>query len=447
MRAVVVGGGIGGLSCAIGLMDCGFDVSLFDKNNKLGGVARTLHNTDYICDTGLHYFFEHYTECMSLLKKCNADKEIFWIEDRMLFMRADSKKGMYSHLPLPGALRGASAIARFNLLNFSDRLKLLGLFAKMAFLKDEQLSEMDNKTLEEWVLENGGNAEIISNYFDPISRSLTFMGASEISAQTIIVWFNGIRKQNKIRFGIAVSGLSESVIEPLKNYLLSRGCKIYTGCEIKSITINDGKVHGVNFKDSFEQRFIDADVVVLAVSPAQVNKILRNSPTAGKQSLIQMDEGTPVIVVNLLLSSNLTDEKIVMFGVNTCFNIFMEITNVSRNYSENHSLVTLIMNSTEDQLHMSEGEIQSIVLNDLESSLGYSIREKIADCEIFRLNDVVTKQVPGHSRSRVDNKTDIEGLYLSGDYTAGIQPSGMNASVHSANTCVLKIKNDFRVVA
>lgn len=446
MRAVVVGGGIGGLSCAIGLVDSGFEVTLVERNNELGGAARTLHNTNYICDTGLHYFFEHYEECIRLLKKCNAYRDIVWIEDRMLFMRADGKRGMYSHLPLPGVLRGASAILRFDLLSLSDRFRLLGLFAKMALLKDEELSELDSKTLKEWVLENGGNTEIISNYFDPISRALTFLGASEISAQTVIVWFNGIRKKNKIKFGIPVSGLSRSVIQPLRDYLLSRGAKILTGCEVRSIEVSGGKVHGISFKNGSGQRSIGADTVVLAISPLQAGKLLGEDHGLDKH-LAQIGEGTPVIVVNLLLSSSLVGEKVVMFGVNTCFNIFMEITNISRNYSSDRSLVTLILNSTEEQLRLGEKELQRLVLDDLESVMGYPVSEELVDCEIFRLNDVVTKQVPGHSGLRLGNGTGIKGLYLSGDYTAGIQPSGMNASIHSASNCVLKIKNDSGVRA
>ena len=444
MKAVVGGGGIGGLSCAIGLAENGFDVSLIEKNNALGGVARTLHNTDHICDTGLHYFFEHYSECMHLLKKCNSYQEICWVEDSMLFMRADGRKGMYSHLPLPGVLRGASAILRFDLLSLKNRFKLLGLFAKISLLNDKQLAELDSKTLQEWVLENGGNADILSNYFDPISRALTFLGASEISAQTIIVWFNGIRKQNRIRFGIPVSGLSKSVIEPLKNYFLSKGGKILTECDITGLNIKDEKVHGVSYKNGSGQYLIDTDIVVLAVSPHRLLKILGDN-TIPNDHFKQIGEGTPVIAVNLILSSALMNEKIVMFGVNTCFNIFMEITNVSGNYAKNNSLITLILNSTEEQLCLNEKEIRDLVLNDFESALGYSIKEKLVSFEVFRLDDVVTKQVPGHSKLRVNNETCIKGLYLSGDYTAGIQPSGMNASIHSANKCVSRIKNDYGV--
>lgn len=446
MKAVVVGGGIGGLSCAIGLVDSGFEVSLVERNSELGGAARTLHNTDYICDTGLHYFFEHYEDCIRLLEKCGAYRNIAWIEDRMLFVRSDGKRGMYAHLPLPGVLRGASAILRFDLLSLGDRLTLLCLFAKMAFLDDEDIAALDDKTIEQWVIENGGNARIISNYFDPISRALTFLGASEISARTIIVWFNGIRKKNKIKFGIPVSGLSRSVIEPLRDYLLSRGVKILTGCEVKSLEISGGKVHGISFRNGSGQNSIDADIVVLAVTPHQAGKLLGNERGPGRH-LAGIGEGTPVIIVNLLFSSSLTGEKVVMFGVNTCFNIFMEITGISKDYAGERSLVTLIMNSTEEQLRLSEKELRGLVLDDLESAMGQSVREKLTGCEIFRLNDVVTRQVPGHSRLRLDNVTGIRGLYLSGDYTAGIQPSGMNASIHSAGKCVMKIRNDFGVRA
>jgi heterodisulfide reductase subunit A-like polyferredoxin len=58
-RALVIGGGVAGMNAALGVAGQGFDVTLIEKDDELGGFARRLHHTiegeqigDYIKDLG-----------------------------------------------------------------------------------------------------------------------------------------------------------------------------------------------------------------------------------------------------------------------------------------------------------------------------------------------------------------------------------------------------------
>jgi heterodisulfide reductase subunit A len=44
-NALVVGGGIGGMSAALAIADHGFEVNLVEKEDELGGNVRALHRT------------------------------------------------------------------------------------------------------------------------------------------------------------------------------------------------------------------------------------------------------------------------------------------------------------------------------------------------------------------------------------------------------------------
>ena len=44
-RALVIGGGIAGMTAALGVADQGFEVILIEKNPQLGGLARELTDT------------------------------------------------------------------------------------------------------------------------------------------------------------------------------------------------------------------------------------------------------------------------------------------------------------------------------------------------------------------------------------------------------------------
>ena len=47
-KIIIIGGGLGGISAAIRLAQSGFDVSLYDKNNHIGGKVNRLETEDSV---------------------------------------------------------------------------------------------------------------------------------------------------------------------------------------------------------------------------------------------------------------------------------------------------------------------------------------------------------------------------------------------------------------
>lgn len=58
-KAIVVGGGFGGLSSACCLQKIGFDVTLLEKNNQVGGVASRLEKNGFKFDMGPSWYMMH----------------------------------------------------------------------------------------------------------------------------------------------------------------------------------------------------------------------------------------------------------------------------------------------------------------------------------------------------------------------------------------------------
>ena len=54
MDVVIIGGGIGGLSAAIGLASRGANVTLLEKNTRLGGKLNIWEKDGFTFDTGPH---------------------------------------------------------------------------------------------------------------------------------------------------------------------------------------------------------------------------------------------------------------------------------------------------------------------------------------------------------------------------------------------------------
>ena len=64
-RYVVVGAGLCGLTTAERLIDAGHDVTLLERRDRVGGLARSFNDDGFIFDVGPHYFFLNVREDVS----------------------------------------------------------------------------------------------------------------------------------------------------------------------------------------------------------------------------------------------------------------------------------------------------------------------------------------------------------------------------------------------
>jgi len=69
VRAVVIGGGLAGLTAAIALAEQGAEVTLLEAKPRLGGATCSFNRDGLIVDTGQHVFLRCCTAYQGLLAK------------------------------------------------------------------------------------------------------------------------------------------------------------------------------------------------------------------------------------------------------------------------------------------------------------------------------------------------------------------------------------------
>ena len=63
--AIVIGGGLGGLACALSLRARGFEVTIYEKNQHLGGKL------NYLEKDGFHLIWVHrFLRCLTFSRTC-----------------------------------------------------------------------------------------------------------------------------------------------------------------------------------------------------------------------------------------------------------------------------------------------------------------------------------------------------------------------------------------
>ncbi|MDQ2628257.1 MAG: FAD-dependent oxidoreductase, partial [Actinomycetota bacterium] len=75
-QVAVIGAGVGGIACAYRLKRAGFQTTVFEKSNAVGGRTRTVWRNGFGFDTGAGALPSTSREVRSLLQSLNVEDEI-----------------------------------------------------------------------------------------------------------------------------------------------------------------------------------------------------------------------------------------------------------------------------------------------------------------------------------------------------------------------------------
>jgi squalene-associated FAD-dependent desaturase len=151
-RAVVVGGGLAGITAALALQEAGADVTLFEARPRLGGATSSFRRGDLTVDTGQHVFLRCCTAYRGLLDRLGV-ADLVRVQDRfdVTVLHPDGRRGRLRRAPLPGPLHFLPALAGYRLLSPAERLRTVR--AALALRGVDQT--IDGRRLGEWLAAHG----------------------------------------------------------------------------------------------------------------------------------------------------------------------------------------------------------------------------------------------------------------------------------------------------
>lgn len=271
-RCIIIGSGLGGLSCGVILARNGYDVTILEKNARIGGCLQCFRRGDAKFETGMHF-----------IGSCN-EGEVLWQLLRYLEVLDDLQLSPldpsgYEEVALCGErfrlAQGREAFietlaARFpaehaNLCRYFDLLERIATTsalhalqrdgADMALLAEYQMRSIDS------VLE-----ELID---DPLLRNVLVgnlplyaaeRGRTPFSMHAFITDF-----YNRSAFRIV--GGSDALAESLVRTLARYGGEIHTRKQVLRICCDEMLARGVETSD---RMFYDADLVISTVHPRRM---------------------------------------------------------------------------------------------------------------------------------------------------------------------------------
>src|SRR5215218_3143551 len=287
-RVAVLGGGVAGLTAAHELSDRGFDVTVYEARDRLGGKARSLPvpgsgtggRTDLPAEHGFRFFPGFYKHVPDTMRRIGVDGHLVGAE-RILLAQGDGRGELLTAAHLPESLDDFAVVARFVL----EAATSLGVPPQDTtwFLNRllTLLTSCDERRLGEWELQSWWTYVDAANrsktfqklLADGLTRTLVAARAREMSARTggtiLLQLIFDLTRAGGRADRVLDGPTSDVWIDPWAAHLEAAGVEIRRGAPVEGIHCSGGRITGVTVAGET----VTADRYVAAV-PVEVMRLL-----------------------------------------------------------------------------------------------------------------------------------------------------------------------------
>lgn len=449
-EVVIIGGGLAGLACAVTLADREIPVSLYESRPRLGGRASSFADkqSEQLIDNCQHVSmgccseFNRFCETVGIADYFQRASELYFVGPDSAApdsIGPDSKVkplkvNRFTASPLlPAPLHLLPAFGGLSYLSWPEKIQLARGLKQLALAKIEL---DDEPTMADWLVEHGQSPTVINRFWNVVLVSALSETLDRISlSHARKVFVDGfLRARDSWQVLIPTVPLEHLYGTVIQDYLKQRGTKISLQTGVEKIRIDGQQVAGVQLRDGTE---INCSRVVLAVPHQRIFDLLPTEfPGREKLTRIQQLESAPITSVHLWFDREITSLPHAVF-VDTLSQWMFNRSRLMQNASTESGYYYQIVISASHNLTGTarQGRTQSDIINAVISELAL-IWPEVNSAELLHSRMVTEHQAvfsvkPGVDQIRPSQSTQVNGLYLAGDWTSTGWPATMEGAVRS----------------
>ena len=283
MKVDILGAGIAGLTAAYYTSkDKNIKLSLFDKENRLGGRLKTELFSDSYVDVGSQLISIADIETMGLIKELNISSQLQPFNSTFISAYYDGtivpvsfSKGLYNK------------VTKSEQKIFDKIMKELNYLERNYYKVLSEFSEYTDMTLHDWFEKHVGDTPRI---VDTILRAICFSDSKTLSAlyglTTLFVYLQNC---------FFLSNGMNSIIHSL-NYETRDMLAVNLNTSISQVYIDDQKITGFEYTDNDGEKNHFTDSVVSAMPASELVKILPSTKLKDYLSEISYNPCTVVLL-------------------------------------------------------------------------------------------------------------------------------------------------------
>ncbi|HEX4851261.1 MAG TPA: FAD-dependent oxidoreductase, partial [Puia sp.] len=257
-KVVIIGAGSAGLTAAYELCKVGVESIVLEKDNVVGGLARTVNYNGYHFDIGGHRFFTKVKVVEDMWREVLGED---FLERSRLSRIYYNKKFFYYPLRMSNTLSGLGIWNSFLIL--------------LSYLKAQIFPEKPEKTFEQWISNRFGK-RLYRIFFKTYTEKVWGMPCSEISAEwaaqrikglsLLTALRNALLKEQDSHKGSIIKTLIDTfnypkfgpgmMWETVTNIVQQKGSELRLGAEVEKIFWSNNKVDALEIKINDQRELV-----------------------------------------------------------------------------------------------------------------------------------------------------------------------------------------------
>lgn len=432
--AVIAGGGLAGLAAAVYLDELGYQITLIEKKQILGGRTYSFidKKTGLTIDNGQHLLIGAYHHTLDFLQRIGAKSKIqVMIPTRVPLL---DDKGKISYFDLKDhkpPLHLARALIGYKGLSLSDKFRLIKLGLELKkYLKGKKQIPKDLTVLE-WLKSLKQSDRSIENFWEILTLATLNDSAKNTTADGLITVllksYFGEKNDGFLIFPKV--GLSELFVDPTEAYLSLRNQQVIRGISLKSVRILDNQVQNFEFSDG---SIVKADLFVSALPFRPLLNTLPEPFVENHPELQHAKEmkSAPIVSINLVFDRPVLDESFIgSASIRTHW--FFSKDHIFTGLPQDKCHVMGVISGAYDLLDHSKEQIVELALNDLKQISKKARDAKLIHSLVNKEREATISCRKGVNAQRPKQKM-LNNFYCVGDWTQTGLPGTIESAILSS---------------
>ncbi|MEU5739298.1 hydroxysqualene dehydroxylase HpnE [Streptomyces tendae] len=428
-HAVVVGGGLAGVTSALALADAGVRVTLLEGRPRLGGLAFSFQRGDLTVDNGQHVYLRCCTAYRWFLDRIGA-AALAPVQDRLdvpvvdLARPEGNRLGRLRRDALPVPLHLGRSLATYPHLSLAERASVgrAALALKGLDLADPTL---DTQDFGSWLTAHGQSARAVEALWDLVGVATLNAVAGDASlGLAAMVFKTGLLSDpGAADIGWARVPLGELHDRLARRALDSAGVRTEVRTRVTSVSVNENGGWSVQVPDETLQ----ADAVVLAVPQREAHDLLPDGALDTPENLLRIDTA-PILNIHVIYDREVLAAPF-LTALGTPVQWVFDRTEASG--LKEGQYLALSQSTAQKEIDEPVAVLRERYLPELERLLPRTRGAEVKDFFVTRERTATFAPAPGVGRLRPGARTKAPGFYLAGAWTATGWPATMESAVRS----------------
>jgi len=428
---VVVGGGIAGLTCAVGLRDSGLSVVVLEKSSGLGGRARSWidDKTGDPVHIGPHIFLSEYPNMLRLLEVLGTRDKVVWQRGQFITIYDGSRPIVMKMAKLPAPFHLVPSVIRDSTVPHKDKLSGLpaSLFAMQ--LSEEDILRLDRISAASLLRSLGVTDRYLERFWAFTSMSILNVPVELCSAGALMRFYGKMIGHAGYDIGFPDGGLGDVFVPAAKALLERAGIEVRTSASVETFDGDRERATGVTLTDGTR---IAARHCVAAVPPQALRRLARREWLEAHrtfQGLVAF-QPCPYVSVFLWFDRKLTDQQFWarVHDPNDLNCDFYDLSNIHTGWRDRPSLITCNTIYSHRADGMTDAEIVARTVKEIAEALPEAARAKVVHSVVNHIPMAIHCPYPGTEQKRPEVRSEVRGLLLAGDWIRTALPSSMESA-------------------